>query len=104
MGWIPHFRSKNLQQNNHVSLTEEELKILVNRYKETFDNIAIVELEATDCTVDGSQCGVVGIYKVAATSANVIIHLSGNWYVDFEKDDDFGYWFIYSVEIEGISF
>lgn len=104
MKWTPHFRCNNLRLNNHFSLKEEELKIVVNRYKETFDNIEIVELEATDCTVDGSECQVVGIYKVAATSANVTIHLSGNWYVDFEKDDDFSYWYIYSVKIEGISF
>lgn len=104
LDWTPHFRKENLRLNNHISLTDEALKIIVNRYKETFDDIEIVELEATNCMVDKNQSRVDGIYKVVATSANETIHLSGNWYVDFEKDADLGYWYICSVEISGINF
>jgi hypothetical protein len=104
LGWMPHFRKENLTLNNHDQITEEELKNFVNRFKDTYDNLEIIELKETSCIVEGNKSRVDGIYNIAATSSTETVCLSGNWKVDFERDEDLGYWYIYSVEIAGINF
>jgi len=100
LGWMPYYRKENLRLNSHDQITEEELKNLVNRFKAGYDNLEVIEIKDTSCTVNENQSRVNGIYNICASSGNEAIHISGNWYVDFEKDEDFGYWYIYSVEIE----
>jgi hypothetical protein len=80
---MSHFRKENLRLNNHIALTDEAFKVIVNRHKAVIDNIEIIELEETGYIVDKSQSRGEGINKVAAKSANETIHLSGNWQVDF---------------------
>ena len=104
LGWMPHFRKENLSLNSHDQITEEELKIIVNRFKDAYDNLEIIEIKETSCIVEENKSRVDGIYNVAATSSSETTCISGNWQVDFERDEDLGYWYIYSVEIAGINF
>ncbi len=104
IGWTPHFRSNNLRLNNHHSLTEAELKTIVNNFKAAYDNIEILQLRDTACIVHENISTVAGIYEVAAKTATETIQLSGNWQVTFERDEDLGYWYINAVDIEGINF
>lgn len=102
--WTHNFHQENLQLNQHSSLTQEDLKTIVNRYKAAYDDIKVMEIKETNCTVDGDTSNVSGSYIVKATTGNHTISLSGNWLVNFERDTDLGYWFIRAVSISGISF
>ncbi len=104
MEWTPYFNKENLRLNNHTLLTEEELKIIVNRFKEAYSGIEIIEIKDTGCAVNESKSVVDGHYNLTAIIANESTNLSGNWQVFFEKDNDLGYWYINAVEIEGVNF
>jgi hypothetical protein len=54
--------------------------------------------------VDKDKSTVRGNYAIIAVSGNEGSQLSGNWNVGFELDEDFGYWFINNIQIEGIKF
>lgn len=102
--WTHNFHHNNLQLNQHSLLTQEDLKTIVNRYKATYDDIEVMEIKETDCTVDGDISNVSGSYIIKVTTGRHTISLSGNWMVKFERDTDLGYWFIIAVSISGISF
>ena len=104
MEWTHHFRKENLQLNQHVSLLEEELKIIVNMFKLAYDDLEIKEINETGCIVDEKKSLVNGTYHVVALSGKDACTLAGNWEVGFEKDDELDYWYIYYVQIEGINF
>ena len=102
--WTHHFRKENLHLNGHTSLTTDELKTIVNRFKLAYDNLEVNEIEEKECIVDEKESRVKGIYEVAASAGNETYLLKGNWKVVFEKDDEHGYWYINNVQIEGINF
>jgi hypothetical protein len=54
--------------------------------------------------VNGKESWVKGNYNIAATSGSETYPIAGNWKVELEKDEDMGYWYINSVQIEGIKF
>ncbi|MEO7531774.1 MAG: hypothetical protein ABIS69_10195 [Sediminibacterium sp.] len=104
LDFLPHFRKDNLRLNKHFPITDEELKIVVNRFKAAYDTLEVIEIKDTCCIVNENQSRVDGVYTIAATSVNETVHLSGNWHVEFERDKDWGYWCIYSVLIDEIGF
>ena len=99
-----HFRSKNLQLNEHASLTEEECKKIVNRFKLAYDDLEINEISVLECIVNETESLVTGTYNVSAASGSEAYQLSGNWKVVFEKDEEAGYWYINAVDIGDIKF
>jgi hypothetical protein len=103
MEWTEHFRKENIQLNQHSSLSEEELKIIVNMFKQAYDELEIKEITGNECVVAEKESRVNGTYSVLASSGVDSCMLAGNWKVVFEKDD-LGYWNIINVQIEGIPF
>ncbi len=104
MEWAHHFRKKNLQLNEHISLTDEELIIIVNRFKQAYDDLEINEIKETECVVSEQKSWVKGIYTVTARSGKDTFPLAGTWTVFFEKEGEWDYWYICNVQIEGIKF
>lgn len=101
MEWMHNFRKENLQLNQHSSLSEEELKIIVNMFKQAYDELEIKAITETECVVAEKESWVSGTYEVLALFGGDSCTLSGNWKVIFEKDD-LGYWNIINVQLEGI--
>jgi hypothetical protein len=99
-----HCRCKNLQLNGHHSLTEDKCIEVVNRFKLAYDGLEINEINVLECIVDGKESCVSGNYSITATSANENQQLTGNWKLIFERDEDFGYWYINNIQIDGIDF
>ncbi len=102
--WMMHFRSENITLNQHNQLDEEDFKRLVNLFKTAYDNITDVEINGSGCSFDDDVCTVSGTYSFTAVHQNNNNKLSGNWTVQFEKDTDLGYWYIFSVQVEEINF
>lgn len=102
--WMMNFKSEGLQLNQHTALTEDEFKIKVNLFKAAYDDVTDAIVNVESCLFNEHICTVSGNYSLNALYQNNNAFLSGNWKVDFEKDNDLGYWNIFSVTIDGINF
>jgi len=102
--WMYHFEDDRLQLNDHFPLSVEEFKYLVNRFKKAYTRLEIVELVHTDCVLEDKACRVTGNYSIRVAPERELYTISGNWQVDLELDDEFGYWYITKVRVEGIEF
>jgi hypothetical protein len=98
------FSRANLRLNNHHSLSEDQFKILINQFKEAYDEIGEPEISHADCMIDRNICVVKGEYSVTATLSGEPIHLSGKWLAEFELHQELGYWYIHTMVVEGIQF
>lgn len=102
--WMHHFRHENLRLNENYPLLQEEFKNLVNLFKASFEDIILEEIDDPVCTISEKLCDVKGDYSLKAALPTEKIILKGKWSVEFELDEDLGYWYIINVQIEGINF
>jgi hypothetical protein len=102
--WTHHFSDDGLRLNGYYPLSINELKNIVNRFKEAYNSLEINEIEAGNCIIDDKLSTVTGKYAVTATIDTENHLLSGNWKVIFLLDEELGYWYITTIEINGINF
>jgi hypothetical protein len=105
--WMHHFRRENLRLNEHFQLTQDEFKNLVNRFKESYVEIKLEPISQEEdvlCFFEKEICQVKGPYELALKLPLEEIILRGNWMVEYELDDDLGYWYVINVQVEGINF
>ena len=102
--WTHHFSDDGLRLNGHYPLSIDELKNIVNRFKEAYNSLEINEIAAGNCIIDDKLSTVTGKYAVTATIDTDKHLLSGNWKVIFLLDEESGYWYITTIEINGINF
>jgi len=101
--WMPMLRKDDLRINDHHPLSEKEYIDIINQFKEAYEDIKANDLTTTDCQIVDTNCQVKGTYDITLVLPSEEINLKGNWLVEFEFDD-FGFWEIYHVYIEGINF
>lgn len=94
------FAKENIQLNTHKNLTEEQLKEIVNSFKNKFDDVELKEIENVSCDLKKDNCKVTGTYETILTFDNTPVSVKGNWLVEFILHND--YWSILNVQIEGI--
>jgi hypothetical protein len=99
-----HFRKENLRLNHHFPLTIDEFKLIVNRFKDLFDDVQLIEKKIRSCNLEEKTCLVAGEYKMNAFMDKENYKFAGSWEVGFELDEEFGYWHIVEVRIEQINF
>ena len=104
MEWTHHFKKEGLRLNKHSSLSIDEFKDIVNRFKSAYEDMEINEIAENKCVVDDKLSTVTGMYRVTATIGTGIHSLSGNWEVVLHFDEELGYWYVAEVEITGINF
>ncbi len=97
------FQKDNIRLNNNFPLNEDEYKNIINRFKSLYDEIKLNDLTIIDCIIDNTNCQVKGDFDVMLVLPSEEIKVKGNWLVEFNLDD-FGYWEIYHVQINGINF
>lgn len=102
--WTHHFKDDNLRFNEYFPLTIDEFKAKPNNYKNAYSNVEIKKIEVVNCVIKENNCCVNGVYNIEVTTEIEKLNLNGNWKVNFEKDEELGYWYIYQVTIEGIKF
>ena len=100
--WMHHF-AQNVGLNNHLSLSRDDFKEVINRFKDLHDDIERDVLDVESAKIEGKVCAVKGNYAAQAKISNVTVQYKGNWLVEFELDDDLGYWYINNVQIEGVA-
>ena len=101
--WMPMLKRKNLRINDHYPLSEKEYIHLITRFKEAYEDIRLQEMDEPVCTINGKNCYVKGHYDVSLTTSSEEISIKGTWLVEFEFDD-FGFWEIANIQLEGINF
>lgn len=101
--WMPMLKKENLRINNNFPLSEKEYLTVINRFKGTYEDIKVNEVISTDCSIEGNNCQVTGKHDIILVSQLEEINVKGKWLVEFEFDD-FGFWEINHVHIEGINF
>ena len=104
MEWTHHFRYDGLRLNQHIGLTIEQFKNIVNQFKLAYENIEINEISSNSCVVGNDDSWVTGTYSITVVTVRDSYTLLGNWKVIFELDTELGYWYIKEVEVEGIIF
>lgn len=105
--WMHHFRRGNLRLNEHFPLTEDEFKNVVNRFKEAYIDMKLAPINQEEdvlCIFEKEICRVKGPYELTLKLPLEEIILKGNWTIEYELDDDLGYWYIINVQVEGINF
>ena len=101
--FMGQFDRENLQINDHENLSEENFQLVVNRFKELFDEINLIDAEAENCLIEGNDCTVKGRFSVDLLSANNKISIEDSWEVDFFFREDCGYWYITKVRLNGVN-
>lgn len=102
--WTHNFRNENIRLNKHFPLTIDQFKAIADNYKLAYDNIEIEDISVTSCLVEENLSTVNGTYMVKTDTGIESSELSGDWKVNFEKDEKFGYWYIFDIQIPGIKF
>ncbi|PZR27432.1 MAG: hypothetical protein DI535_10480 [Citrobacter freundii] len=102
--YLPHLRKNNLRLNSRLPLTNEEFSWYVNQFKQAYEKIDTPELEQGECTVKDKYSVVSGKYKLKLSLQTEYLQLQGQWTVEFEFDEEIGYWYVFNVQIEGINF
>ena len=98
------FKDDDLRLNNHYPLTSQELKWLVNRFKEAYDDFDEPRIYNVECTIDEGTCFVKGKYELNATLSGQQIPLSGDWSVKSQFNQELGFWYQQDIQINGIEF
>lgn len=101
--WMPMLKTEDLRLNDHYPLSEKEYLNIVNRFKEAYEDIQPNNFATTGCQIDDTNCEVTGTYDVTLVLPSEEVNIKGSWLVEF-KFDDYGFWEIYHVHIEGINF
>ena len=101
--WMPMLKKEDLCINDHYPLSEKEYINIIKRFKKAYEDIKPYDLATTDCQIVDANCHVKGTYDVTLVLPSEEVNVKGNWLVEFEFDD-FGFWEIYHVYIEGINF
>lgn len=100
--WMPLLKNENLRINDHYPVSEKEYINLINRFKESYEDIQLQDMNDPGCTIDGNCCFVKGNYNVTLKLSSEEIFVKGNWMVEYEFDEEFGFWKISNVQIENI--
>jgi hypothetical protein len=101
---MPLLKKENLRINDHYPVSEKEYINLINRFKDAYEDIQLQEMNDPVCTIEGNCCYVKGNYDVTLTFSSEEIFINGEWMVEYEFDEDFGFWEIANVQVEGINF
>jgi hypothetical protein len=97
-----NFRGSRLELNDRANLTEKEFAGLVNQFKTFYEKLEVVEFEITSCSINETESLVAGYYKAYGIAGGEKPEFAGKWKIKFDYMASAGYWYIYSVEIEGL--
>ena len=102
--WMRRLSDNNLRINEHDSLSKENFKEIINRWKEAYEDIKVNEIKDVNCAIDEKFCQVKGGYDITLRLPLEEIVLKGNWQVEFELDKEFEYWEVVGVQIPDVRY
>ena len=97
------FGNEQLQLNLYHSLSKESFLKIINRFKESFDDIILTSLSKTEARLEERSATVNGHYRARCVLAGERISYRGEWTATLSKDE-MDMWLITGMEIRGIEF
>ncbi len=98
-----HRFANTIRFNNHKELSRPELKFLISKFRNEYDQIVPVQLQAKDCKINADKCVVAGTYEVVLMVRERSSVKNGNWSVGFVFNKEQGQWFITNIQIWGFN-
>ena len=98
--FTPWFAKENIRLNRQAKLNQDELKEVVNTFKQKFNDIELKEISDVACNLQQENCTITGFHETILLFDNVPVTVKGNWLVQFAWDH--GFWCIVNVQIEGL--
>src|SRR5436189_1900579 len=98
--WM-HYFSKELRFNDHFPVTRDDLKNKINRFKDTYDEIELEEVNVDSTKLSDWSCVVKGAYAARLNVQRKQTVRKGSWEVQFVLDEQFDDWSIKNVQIQG---
>ncbi len=102
--WLYSYRKDELRLNKQYPLTSDEFCKIVNRFKECYEEIELRSHKHKDCLIEGNNCIVMGDYSVDCLLAGDNVNFSGAWSVKLKQTEEYNFWEITEVLLEGIPF
>ena len=96
--------AKKLTLNSNKDLPQERFKLIVNQFKNAFEDIELHKAETESCMIEETTCTVKGSYSATGVLDNDKLEWAGSWQVVYYFDDNLGYWEIVTVMIQNINF
>lgn len=101
--YTTRYNKAGIRFNERSHLSDEDLKILLNRFKATFDKLKLKKTKNVTCELDGSNCTVSGWYAASGKEAGNKFTWQGNFIATLIFSEEYGYWYITGLEIEGLA-
>jgi hypothetical protein len=102
--YFDHHFAERVTVNQHQHLSKQELQYLVERFKQQYEEIVPGHMSIRNCEIKGRECSVTGCYEVGLMLHKKSVLKNGHWTVDFELNEELGYWDINNVQIRGLDF
>ncbi len=94
------FFENNLKLNSYQSLTRETFLRILNRFKESFDEIIYTSNTGVKGQIEENSARVTGKFRIKCVSGDLRIPFKGVWKVDLVLEDKF--WRVTGIEITGL--
>lgn len=96
--------AEELELNGTSGLSFEAFAERINRFKELFSDVNIVEVKTTVCEPAETSARVEGTYIMDALVENEWIRIQGDWKVGLVVRPEIGFWVAQKVEMKGVGF
>ena len=98
-----HYNKTGVRFNERIDLTDEDLKILLNDFKATFDKLKLTKTKNVTSEIVENNCTVSGWYSASGKAGETKIFWKGNFDAQLIFNEEYGYWYIIGLDIEGLS-
>ena len=104
MEWMHEYDREKLRLNSYENLSREAFKNRILGFHLLHKSTKVENINVQDCTVNENTCTVNGNVRFSSGIDNFTTSFLLDWKVDLKHLEDFNYWLIHSVDIDGLSF
>lgn len=102
--WMHPYALDHLQLNDRFPLSQNEFRLVVNKFKKSVTKVEYLHFENVQCVVEEKLSFAKGRYAWKGILNGEPAYREGRWLVNMEHNEELGQWIIFSVEIEGMEF
>lgn len=104
MEWMDEYDTEKLRLNSYENLNQEAFKNRILGFHLLHKSTKVENINVLDCTVNESTCTVNGNVWFSSGIDNFATSFLLEWRVDLKNIEDFNFWVIHGVGIDGLSF